>query len=225
MGHLRLGRLPKTHRWKQVVALLEEGAELSSIVQASLHAADAGLRQIPNDPGFCSVLTNVFQFVDAVRSEEVTQALWEKGYKVESKASVLDYLSSLGTKIDRDLSHKFIRSDVSEICQDAFTETLLNRTTANLPSLFESSSEQVHKSLKQSLSGKNFSGLMHDFFTTFTHRYLQYYLSRELPRHIGSGGYFDNLESHVIFNDALNLFVRQSVRIADLYLLFHSHKS
>jgi len=88
MGHLRLGRLPKTHRWKQVVALLEEGAELSLIVQASLHAADAGLRQIPNDPGFCSVLTNVFQFVDAVRSEDVTQALWEKGYKVESKAIV-----------------------------------------------------------------------------------------------------------------------------------------
>lgn len=39
MGHLRLGDLPKTRRWKQVVALLGEGASTDAIASATLAAA------------------------------------------------------------------------------------------------------------------------------------------------------------------------------------------
>jgi hypothetical protein len=56
---------------------------------------------------------------------------------------------------------------------------------------------------------------MHEFYSAFTRRYLTYYLSRELPRHVGPGLPFQNTSEHEEFGRAFDLHVRQSVRIAD----------
>ena len=41
MGHIRLGRLPRTWKWQQVVALLAEAASVDRIAAASADAAEA----------------------------------------------------------------------------------------------------------------------------------------------------------------------------------------
>jgi hypothetical protein len=56
---------------------------------------------------------------------------------------------------------------------------------------------------------------MHEFYARFTKRYLTYYLSRELPTRVGPKQYFEDIDSHKAFNDALDLYLRQTVRISD----------
>jgi hypothetical protein len=44
MGHQRLGPLPRTRKWVQVVALVEGGAGAAQVANATTAAAEAGLR-------------------------------------------------------------------------------------------------------------------------------------------------------------------------------------
>jgi len=42
MGHIRLGDLPRTLKWKQVVALLEGGGGTALLANATISAAEKG---------------------------------------------------------------------------------------------------------------------------------------------------------------------------------------
>lgn len=50
MGHIRLGKLPSTRKWQQVVTLLADGAPVREIAAASAEAAEAALGNAADDP-------------------------------------------------------------------------------------------------------------------------------------------------------------------------------
>src|SRR5258708_4813722 len=52
MGHVRLGRLPKTRRWAEVIALLTDSSpeDVAAIASATVQAADRRLRELARDP-------------------------------------------------------------------------------------------------------------------------------------------------------------------------------
>jgi len=141
MGHNRLGTLPRTQRWRDVIKLLEEEADLSQIADASIEAAQSGLQKVPNDLGFTITLTDIFQFIESARSKDLVNTLWERGFPVPEKTTLFDLISSLRQKTDVDLTTNKARSDISEIAQNAFSEVLLKHASTQLPSLFEIEAE------------------------------------------------------------------------------------
>src|SRR2546422_3669561 len=52
MGHIRIGTLPATRRWKDVVGLVAEGAEVSRVAEATTHAWQLAFDKVRNDAGF-----------------------------------------------------------------------------------------------------------------------------------------------------------------------------
>ena len=52
MGHIRLGVLPKSKKWEQVIALLDGGAAVQTIVASAAEAAEGALKRAAGDPGF-----------------------------------------------------------------------------------------------------------------------------------------------------------------------------
>ena len=51
MGHLRLGRLPKTQRWNEVIQLLETAPDNTlAIAEKTLLASEGRLRELAHDP-------------------------------------------------------------------------------------------------------------------------------------------------------------------------------
>jgi hypothetical protein len=215
LGHNRLGRLPRTHRWKNVIALLEQSAGVPEIAHASFNAASTGLQRVAKDAGFVTALSSVFDFIDAVQSQDPSATLKAKGISVFDESTVLSYAVGLRERIDKNLRKVGARSDLGELTQNAFTEVLVKTVAASQKDLFGSTTGNVQKSLKQEFSGQKLTAVMHDFFATFTKRYLSYYLSRELANHTGPGRAFRNLDAHSEFSKAFDLYVRQSVRIAD----------
>ncbi len=215
MGHNRLGRLPRTHRWKGVIALLEQSAAVSEIADASFNAASTGFKRIAQDAGFVAALSTIFDFVDAAQSKDLSASLKAKGISITDESSILAYATALRDRIDKNLHKIAARSDLGELTQNAFSEVMLKTVAARQKDLFGASVESIHKTLKQELSGQRLGAVMHDFFATFTKRYLSYYLSRELANHTGHGRAFGNLDAHAGFSTAFELYVRQSVRITD----------
>jgi hypothetical protein len=68
MGHIRLGRLPATKKWQQVVALLSDGASLEQIAGASAEAAEISLGHAQHDPALVQSFWLLTQLPLAARS-------------------------------------------------------------------------------------------------------------------------------------------------------------
>lgn len=56
MGHVRLGTLPRTRAWKDLIALIEDGADLPEIADATVRASDKAFEAIQNDSGFADAV-------------------------------------------------------------------------------------------------------------------------------------------------------------------------
>lgn len=48
MGHVRLGSLPRSRAWKEVVGLITAGADVSQIANATIRAADKAFTFVLN---------------------------------------------------------------------------------------------------------------------------------------------------------------------------------
>jgi hypothetical protein len=217
MGHLFLRNLPRTRKWKQVIQLLETDGEAPNIVRASLETVQVGLKKAPDDPGFRLTLTAIFDFVDSLQSADPGTSLWEKGFQLPTNPLILDYVASFKRKLDLDLSIQRSRSDPSEMAQNAFTETLVKSATAS-GGLFGIKPDEARAILKRQCTGQQFKTLMHEFFTGFTRRYLQSYLTRAFPSYIGPNRRFGSMDSYNAFNDAFDLHIRQAIRITDEFV-------
>lgn len=56
MGHVRLGNLPRTRKWQQVIALIEGGAGTAQIVNATITAAEQGFTLAAEDKGLVETI-------------------------------------------------------------------------------------------------------------------------------------------------------------------------
>lgn len=215
MGHIRLGRLPRTQRWKKVIELLEQGASTDAIAEATFWAAYTGLSKVPEDVGFTQTLTTIFSFIDALQSKDPIGILRKKGFDVSADASLLDFVGSFQQRAASATAEVRARSDLAQIAQESFSQVLIGVAGSSMQTLFGLESGEAKKSLQTSLKGEKLGHTMHEFFTAFTQRYLNYYLGRELPAHVGAGRAFANIDRHSEFGKSFDLFVRQTIRITD----------
>ncbi len=215
MGDKRLGRLSKTYKWQQVVRLLEGGGDVSAIASFSLDAAKAGLERASHDPAFVSTLSGIFEFLDCAASKDFVGSLQERGFALSRNATTLEILESAKRNLDLKIKSLTRKSDLAELAQNSFTAVLIKHATSSTGSLLNASPDTIHRNLQNKLKGQGMKSVMHDFFASFTSRYLSYHLGRELPNHIGSNKRFADLASHHEFGKALDLYVRQTIRITD----------
>src|SRR5215203_5013423 len=87
MGHVRLGRLPKTQRWRQVVDLLTTSTDdIGVLADATATAAERRLRQLRNDASFAYCFWLLTRISWASRGEDFPGALAESGIQVRGDA-------------------------------------------------------------------------------------------------------------------------------------------
>ena len=213
MGHNRLGRLPRTYRWKHVINLLDLAAELPEIIKASMHAAQNGLMRASHDPGLTITLTNIFKFIEAVDSKDNLKELSSRGYLDKSDDSIFGVLAKFREKVDGDLLHSKAKSDVSEIAINSFLGTLNYYVSHDTQDIFDVNASAMANSLQNYTAKSKLPEMMHEFYSRFTKDYLDYYLSREMSNYVGSNKMLATIDQHQTFNDSFDLYIRQAVRI------------
>src|SRR4029079_5251567 len=104
--------------------------------------------------------------------------------------TVMDLGAAISEAIDQHAREHGGRTDLGEMAQMAAVESLTAVLSANLPSLFGPTPEEVQRAVGRLASGKAFSILAREYFVRLIQRTLGYFLSRELANHIGSGRRF-----------------------------------
>jgi len=130
MGHIRLGDLPKSKRWRQVISLLEEGADPDTVASSTLAAAETGFKQAANDEGFKYTFWLLTEITIAAKEKNFSKELKNLGLDVPKEAGLFDILGAFTKNIDSYLQKQKARTDISEMAQLAAVEMLSQKCAA-----------------------------------------------------------------------------------------------
>jgi hypothetical protein len=214
MGHIRLGTLPKSRKWNQVVGLIAGGADVSHIAAAGADAAEHDLERASHDDALAHAFWLLTQIPQAARQANYSERLRELGLIGLSRApTLLELLAAFTRAVDEHVREGGKRTDLGEMAQSAAAETLASLAGRELPSLFGPTATDVQRALAKLARSDQFSIVARDFFSRLISRSLGYFLSRELSKHVGRDKRFAAVGDHSDFNAALDLHCREASRI------------
>ena len=215
MGHIRLGTLPRTRQWIQVLDLIGGGATTPDVAAATMDASQRGLISAAKDPGLVYTVWLLTQVPLAARSKDFAARLRKLGLAVTDSPSLMEVVGAFSGAVDAQLRRTGGRTDLREMAQMAASEALAALGTPANASLFETTASDVQQTIKSFSTSKQFSTLAREFFTRLSRKYLTYFLSRELSNYVGGDGRFSNIDRHAEFNQGLDLYCRQASRIIE----------
>jgi len=215
MGHIRLGTLPQSKKWRDVVNLLNAGAALEAVTEASARASELDLKRASDDPSFQFVARLLVELPLMARSPDIEVSFEKLGLDTSALTSVSTLLSGISDVIDRHAFDLGQSSDLGELARSALIETLSIKLRDRLPSLFAPEPHEIRSALGQFASGQRFAEMAREFFARLTYKSLDYYLSRELANHTGGEARFASDADRILFEKALFLHTFETSRIVE----------
>lgn len=215
MGHIRLGSLPRTRKWMEVLDLIGGGAGSPEVAAKTMDASKRGLAGAANDAGLLHTFWLLTQLPLAARRVDFAARVQELGLEIGAAPSLLEISGALAAGVDEHLRREGGRTDLGEMAQMAACEALVALGTPQNRSLFETTPPTAQESLKGLSTPKQFSTLAREFFARLSSKYLSYFLSRELSNYVSGEGRFANVEAHDEFNQGLDIYCRQAARIVE----------
>ncbi|MEO1610554.1 MAG: hypothetical protein AAFR90_14735 [Pseudomonadota bacterium] len=215
MGHILLGDLPKTRAWNDVVELLRVGATIEELAGATAIAAEKELQKAAADPGFAYTVWLLTQLPQAAKSSNFRARLEELGFNAASAGSVLDLAGSFSAAVGNHVAQNDKANDLGILARQAAAETITAFLTSGTASLFDTEAETLQKDLAALGTKTNFASLAREFFGRLTQKTLEYYISRALPDHIGSGKPIRTIDDQIDFRIALEKHCREASLIVE----------
>jgi hypothetical protein len=224
MGHIRLGKIPKSKKWSAVVESVSKTGDTSTlpaddlvanvqdVAKQTLIAAEGGLQTALNDTGLQYSFFLLTQIALAARTNDWRQRLEQFGIYLSPDASFQDLTVEMQAAIDDFVFSHGRSTDVGEIAQQAACEAITDLTAQKAVTLFGSGAEELQIAVRDLSTKKGFSTLGQKFFGVFMARYLNFYLSRVTAANIGNK-YLPQIGDINRFDDALRLHCEQSARI------------
>lgn len=217
MGHTRLGSLPRSRKWKEVIGLIAAGAGAEQIANAVIRAAETGLMAAAHHTGLVEAFWSLAQLTQAARENDFAAALRARGFEVTDNPSLPTILSAISAAVDRSMPNNKGRTDLGEMAHSAAVETTNRIVTERVSSLFGATAQDVQRAFRDLGTEKNFGELGKRFFGQVMNKVLQFYVSREAANHVGQGQRFANLAAKAAFDEAMNTHCRQAAVIVEKF--------
>lgn len=217
MGHVRLGALPKSREWTEVVELLAKGSDVSDLAAAVAIAAEDELISARGDPVLANTVWLLTQLPLAARGDRFAAELTALGFAPGSEQSLLSILAGFSSAVHSQLSGTAGRTDLGELARQAAAESLTSLIGAQMPGLFGPSADDLRIELGKFASKDRFAKLARDFFARLTNKTLYYYLSRVLADHVGPGRAYGSLQQQAQFRIALEQHCREASLIVEQF--------
>ena len=200
MGHLRTGSLPRTHHWSAIVSTIAQASgiadlDVQSIAAQTLFAGRSGLPRLSDD----LVLQRCFQFLVALAvsggcpdpetaARELGLQIDEEPGKLPLSRALRSWISSVETWAD---------PEFLVLSRQATVDTIVSWVNAHPPPQPQLIClADPFFPWRAASSGRGFCRLSRLFFSKFTERYLEYFLSRVTADLL-------SVEEQELFEDAL----------------------
>src|SRR4051812_19418546 len=181
MGHVRLGYLPKTGRWRDVIeALATSPDDIGELTDATARAAEKRLRELRNDASFAYCFWLLTRIASASRTGDFSNALAELGIQAEADDSALTFISRVSRQASRVLGDHPESGPFSELASLSMRRALTETVGQQGGSLFGSSVEDIQAAFRRYSTPAQFGVVATLYFSDLFARRLRYYVEREL---------------------------------------------
>lgn len=188
MGHERVGLLPKTQRWRDIVRLMASSdmseEDISHIAQQTLQNLRSRIRAFPQDEGIKAAFKYLVALSVYSRLANPSEGLARLGIEIPPDPTPLSFTKA---------GHNYVNEnrvvlEYSQIAQKAAGDTIalwFEKHKDKQSRLIEVSDGSFDVWNKSS-DGAGFCELSRIFFAKFTERYLNYFLEREASSVVSS---------------------------------------
>lgn len=213
MGHIHLGVLPQSRKWRDVVSLLSSGAANANVFAASAIAAERDLARSSDDPIFVETVRLLLVVPHAARSERFAEALRDAGLDIGTDPDLLDITTAVTVHLDSVTRTTNRASDFGELAGRALIATLSTHIGDRLPSLFDTTPGDVRQAARDLSYPKGIADLTRGYFGRLLSDCLASWLDRTLSTEIGPGKRFERIAERSTFDLALAQYTNEATRI------------
>lgn len=217
MGHTRLGLLPRTRRWQEVIGLVAGGAGADQVINATLRAAENGVAAAANDRGLVEALWSLTQVVNAAKEPDFAGAMKARGFEVSASPSLPAVIAAVSESIDQSMNGPGARSDLGELAHNAAAETLSAIVGETAGGLFGPTPATVQQALAKYSTPARFGSLGRVFFGRLMDKVIQYYVSKTSVLNVGPERRFVTLSAKREFDGAVALHCREAAVIVQKF--------
>jgi hypothetical protein len=216
MGHIRLGRLPKSRSWSQVVDLLAvREKDIGKIAQKIIIAAGEHLTSLNNEPSLYMNYWLLTKLAWLSQYPNYFESLKEIGIDTGDDESAICFISKVGEFSRKAVRRKGGASLFGELADQSMREVLGKILFQKSETLFGQHRGDIQEAFRALASQKQFSRLSRMFFSSFLNRYIQFFVSKEISNHVGERKGFESIKDVKDFDDALQHYCFQSARIIE----------
>ncbi len=214
MGHIRLGRLPRTIRWRGVVGLLDHAPDdIPAVARAATTAAQHWLSSLATDSSLTYCFWMLVRLASAAREDDFVGGLRTLGIEAAETDSALGFVTLVNQVVRDEIASNMESGPFGEIASLALRRTLLETVGQHGRSLFGSSVEDLQHALRRHSSARQVGELSQRFFGDYLSRTLRYFIERELSNTVGAAHALTTIGESERFTEALDLYARQSALI------------
>jgi hypothetical protein len=218
VGHIRLGRLPKTQRWRQVIDLLgEDSLDTPAIARATTFAAERRLQDLARDPTLTYAFWLLTRLTTAARRPDFAEELTELKVGMSVDEPILAFISRVSDAVRAEATAHPASGHFSDLASLALRRALTETVGQFGPSLFGSSVDDLQVALRGFSSGQSFGRAARLFFGDFFARTLRSFVERELPNQTGPGQRARSIEDNQAFAESLDRYARESALIMESF--------
>jgi len=214
MGHIRLGELPRSGYWKDVINKLGVSNDPSAIASITAKAAHKGLDLISHDTGLANLIYLFMKSFWSSKSEHFPNSVKNIGINIDKSSTILDFICELDSAMDKSLRKENHRSHLAEMARYSIIDSLNDMANNQTKSLFKTGIEETQALLKKYTNPKLFGNLGKNFFGKFLFRFLDYHVSREIANHIDPGeGPYKSVSDINAFRKALQTHCNETIYV------------
>lgn len=213
MGHIHLGTLPNSVRWRDVVTRLGRGDPDSDVFAATARAIERDLALAVREPVLVEALRLLAMIPLAARGDSFGQAMRDLGLPIRKSPDLAELLSAVGARLDAVATLGQDRSDFGELARRSLTATLSREIADRLPGLFDSTPDDVRAAARALGTVAGFQGTARSFFARLLSDTLRSWLDRAASAEVGPGRRFADGGQRADFDAALARYCQEATRI------------
>ncbi len=216
MGHIRLGELPRTRKWRDVVASIGDvSATSQDVVLAINRAADDRLRALEGDRALSYLYWLLARLIWLARTDTFLSDLEAEGVRVPERVSGLSFLGHLNEMAAREVRRRCTPSVFSELAVQSFKEAVGKAIYDGANTLFGTTLEDVRHAFKKISTAREFSRVARDFFSGYLVGFFEFIFSKESSVHVGWTRGFRDTAALTEFEQGLRAYCHEVTRILE----------
>lgn len=216
MGHIRLGRIPKTKKWAALFDSFQE-TELSAerVASAVLSASEGEIESSKGDETLSHCFWLLCRIVTASRSADFVDELAKVGIQVNDTTSGLAFLQRTSQALGNNIQTRFRQSVFSRMAESSFRDVLTANILEQSRTLFGSNLQDVQLACRSISTTKQFGQLAREFFSNYISQIISYAVDKEISNYVGPQKLFASSEESLDFNQQIESYCYQSARVVE----------